>query len=144
MLVGYAPESVLMETTSRTDFEAAQRAGLLWVAASDAGVVGFAHLKLLEARSVHLDELDVHPHHGRRGLGRRLVSAVCEWASAEGMRSVTLSTFRDPPWNAPFYCSLGFEVVPAVEWSAALGRVADDELRRGLDPALRAIMRRRL
>jgi GNAT superfamily N-acetyltransferase len=30
--------------------------------------------------NAHLDELDVHPAHGRRGVGKALVESVCEWA----------------------------------------------------------------
>jgi GNAT superfamily N-acetyltransferase len=53
--------------------------------------VGFAHVKVLEPRAAHLEEIDVHPEHGRRGLGTQLVMAVCEWAATEGYRSVTLT-----------------------------------------------------
>jgi GNAT superfamily N-acetyltransferase len=144
MLAGYAPEPVLAETTSRPDFEAALRDGLLWVAVANDGPVGFAHAKLLEPECVHLDELDVHTEHGRRGIGRRLVAAVCDWGAAHGKRFATLSTFTAPPWNAPLYESLGFEVVPEASWSPAMRRIVVDETRRGLDPARRVIMRRPL
>ena len=50
-----------------------------------------------------LEEIDVHPDHGRRGLGRRLVSAVCAWAARGGHRWLTLTTFRDVPFNMPFH-----------------------------------------
>lgn len=106
--------------------------------------VGFAYVKLLEAGAAHLEELDVHPDHGRRGLGRRLVTAVCEWAAARRYESVTLTTFRDIPWNMPFYASLGFEEIPAAALSAALASVVEDEVRRGLEPSRRVVMRRRL
>jgi GNAT superfamily N-acetyltransferase len=142
LLQGHAPESVLNEATSIGDFEIAQRAGHLWVAAIDDQPVGFAHVKLLEPGAAHLDELDVHPRHGRQGLGRRLVMAVCEWATAAGKDAVTLSTFRDPRWNMPFYASLGFEVIPKASLSDALARIVADETRRGLNPTRRVIMRR--
>jgi hypothetical protein len=37
-----------------------------------------------------------------------LVNAVCDWATAEGLPAVTLTTFRDVAWNGPFYAKLGF------------------------------------
>jgi len=93
---------------------------------------------------VHLKEIDVHPDHGQRGLGTRLVGAVCEWAAHGGYTEVTLTTFREVPWNMPFYAGLGFEVVPASELSPNLLSIVADETRRGLDPARRVVMRRRL
>jgi GNAT superfamily N-acetyltransferase len=55
---------------------------------------------------------------------------------------VTLTTFRDVPWNGPFYERLGFRVVAGAELSAALRAIADDETRRGLDPSRRVAMER--
>lgn len=144
LLVGHALESVLAEVTSADDLDRMRRAGRLWVALSDDRPVGFAYVELFEPRVAHLDELDVHPDHGRRGLGRRLVTAVCDWAARARFESVTLCTFRDVPWNMPFYTKLGFEVVPNDALSPALAAVVDDEARRGLDGDRRVVMRREL
>lgn len=143
LLAGSAPESVLTETTSEADLEDAQSHGHLWVALADDRPVGFAHLEVLEPGVVHLKEIDVHPEHGRRGLGRRLVMAVCDWATTAGYQSITLTTFRDVPFNMPFYERLGFEAIPPGEISLALRSIIDDETRRGLDPIRRVGMRRR-
>jgi len=43
-----------------------------------------------------------------RGVGRRLIGHVIAWARAEGFVSLSLTTFRNVPWNGPFYASLGF------------------------------------
>ena len=69
--------------------------------------VGFACVDLVDG-AAHLWQLSVHPSAGRRGLGTALVAAVCEWAAAQGLGAVTLTTFRDVPWNAPFYRRIGF------------------------------------
>lgn len=143
LLAGHAPESVLTETTGQEDLKDAQCRGHLWVVLADDIPVGFAHVEVLEPTAVHLEEIDVHPEHGRRGLGRRLVMAICAWAATAGYRSVTLTTFRDVPWNMPFYARLGFEVIPPEELSPALLSVVQDETRRGLDPERRVVMRRR-
>jgi GNAT superfamily N-acetyltransferase len=142
LLAGHAPEAVLAETTSQADLERARGEGHLWVARANGHPVGFAHVKVLEPHSAHLDELDVHPDHGRRGLGRRLVTAVCDWALHAGLGAVTLSTFRDVPWNRPFYETLGFVVVPGDALSPALRAVVGNEARRGLDTSRRVVMRR--
>lgn len=142
LLRGHAPETVLNEVTSHRDLSAAQREGRLWVVLTGDTPVGFAHVELFEPNAVHLDELDVHPDHGRRGLGTRLVKAVCAWAQARGDLPVTLATFREVPWNMPFYSRLGFEEIPQAELSPALRSVVAEEIRRGLDPARRVVMRR--
>jgi GNAT superfamily N-acetyltransferase len=104
--------------------------------------VGFAHVELVERDAVHLEEIDVHPDHGRRGLGARLIRHLCHWAAGKGYDAVTLTTFRDVPWNFPFYTRLGFEVVPPEQVSASLREIVEDEARRGLDPLRRVVMKR--
>ena len=105
-------------TRTVEELDAARREARLWVAAdADDRPVGFALATVL-GDAPHLEELAVHPEHGRRGLGRRLVAAVVGWARARGAPTLTLSTFRDVPWNAPFYARLGFvalapETLPA-------------------------------
>ena len=124
--------------TDLEDFEAAQRAGLLWVARTAGRPVGFA----LTARlgdALHLEELDVLPAHGRRGVGTRLVQAVCGHAAARGL-PVTLTTFRKLPWNEPFYARLGFRELADDQLSPALRACVDEELASGLPAALRIVM----
>jgi GNAT superfamily N-acetyltransferase len=86
LLTGHAPESVLAETTDVESLEGSRRSGRLWVALAGDVPVGFARVVLLEPEAAHLDEIDVHPHHGRRGIGRELVTTVLEWAAATGFR----------------------------------------------------------
>jgi len=137
-----AAESAL-ETTPLPIYAQAQREARLFVARDPAGqVVGFAHLIRI-ARIPHLEELDVEPESGRRGIGRMLVLASCDWARAQGSEWITLSTFRDVPWNAPFYARLGFVEIPEVDLSVELRRLREKEAREGLDPAKRIIMCRR-
>ncbi|HEY1650988.1 MAG TPA: GNAT family N-acetyltransferase [Acidimicrobiales bacterium] len=70
----------------------------------------------------HLEQLSVHPDHGRRGLGRALLRAALEWAASRGYPELTLTTYRDIPWNGPFYASEGFvEVGAADDWLVAHG-----------------------
>ena len=142
LLEGHAPESVLNETTSLDVLKQAQREGRLSVALADDVPVGFAHVEVIEADAVHLEEIDVHPEHGRRGLGARLVLRVCEWAAVHRYGSVTLTTFREVPWNMPFFAQLGFVVVRPEQLPTSLVAIVDDETRRGLDPLRRVVMKR--
>jgi GNAT superfamily N-acetyltransferase len=114
--------------------------GRAWVAVDEADVVvGFAIAKVVGGEG-HLDELAVLPAFGRRGVGRALVDAVVRWTTAVGMDAVTLSTFRDVPFNAPFYERLGFHALDVL--TPELQGVVDEETAFGLDPSLRVVMRR--
>ena len=118
----------------------ATRAGRLWVAQSDSGrVVGFALVDLVDG-CPHLEEMHMQPDFGRRGVGGRLIAAVCDWARAAGYEAITLTTFREIPWNAPFYRRHGFRELAAHELTPALRAIVADEASRGLDPATRVVM----
>jgi GNAT superfamily N-acetyltransferase len=69
--------------------------------------VGFVCVEVVDGVP-HIWQLAVHPDHGRQGLGRALVNAVCRWARRQQFDAITLTTYRDVPWNGPFYESLGF------------------------------------
>jgi len=108
------------------DLEAACAAGGLLVAASAGAPVGFAVFSVAGAVA-HLDEMDVHPDHGRRGLGTRLLHAVLDAARQRGCAAATLTTYRDLPWNRPFYERNGFETVPEEAWTPDMARHAAAE-----------------
>lgn len=80
-------------------------------ATADCEIVGFARL-IEVGEFVHLEQLSVRPDRARRGIGRALVAAVLADARERGARAVTLRTFAEVPWNAPFYEGAGFRVVP--------------------------------
>ncbi len=119
--------------------------GQLWVAVTSAAAtpVGFAYADVIDG-AVHLEELDVLPEWGRHGIGRALVETVVADARRRGLPAVTLTTFRDVPWNAPFYARLGFTIVDHAELGPGLRAVWAHEGERGLPPALRIVMRRTL
>lgn len=125
------PAELLEHVTPEPVLLASQRDGTLWVALeADDKPVGFARLDVAGAR-VHLAELDVLPAHGRRGVGTALVEAAQDCARSQGFAGITLTTYRDLPWNAPFYARLGFVVVPEADWDADLRRRFEEEA--GLD-----------
>lgn len=128
-------------TTPRPDLEAACADGRLWVATIDDGAIaGFALVRHLDG-APHLEEIDVHPAHGRRGLGSALVRVVQRWVQERGARSLTLSTFRDVPWNAPFYERLGFRAASHDELGPSLRELVAIERDKGLPMERRILMR---
>jgi GNAT superfamily N-acetyltransferase len=125
------PEEMYKDLTSVETFATAQAVGRLWVAIAGPSPVGFA-LVLEIDRYAHLEEIDVLPSHGRQGIGSSLLDAVCSWARGAGYPAVTLRTFRDVPWNAPFYEKRGFVIVDSAELSEEHVGLEASERRRGL------------
>jgi GNAT superfamily N-acetyltransferase len=111
--------------------------GLFVVAERGHRMVGFA-LAREYGETMHLEQVSVHPDEGRRGVGSALLAAVIDDAEARGCDSVTLTTFRSVPWNAPYYARRGF-VEPAVVPEHVAEMLAD-EARLGFDPADRVGM----
>src|SRR5262245_20825163 len=133
-------EEMYEHANSVETFAGAQRAGRLWVAtAAEGGLVGIALVTEIEGYA-HLDELDVLPSHAGQGIGSALLATVCAWAKKAGYSAVTLRTFRDVPWNAPFYQSRGFRIVESARLSAAHVRLEASERQRGLRTDLRVTM----
>ena len=94
--------------------------------------------------AVYIEEMDVLPSHGRRGLGARLLTTVSDWARARGHLAITLSTFRDVPWNGPFYRKNGFRDLEPAEWTPGMQTIREQEAEHGLVVNSRVFMRRDL
>lgn len=80
----------------------------------------------------HIEQVSVHPSHARQGLGARLIEAADDWAVGHGLTEVTLTTFADVPWNAPYYARLGFALLPDERWDDALRERVHEEAAAGL------------
>jgi GNAT superfamily N-acetyltransferase len=133
-------EEMYQHPNSVETFAAAQNAERLWVAVGPGGdLIGFA-LILELAGYAHLDELDVLPSHGRQGIGSALLTTVCSWAKEAGYPAVTLRTFRDVPWNAPFYQKRGFSIVESATLSERHVGLEASEQQRGLRTDVRVTM----
>ena len=94
--------------------------------------VGYAMVELVDGHA-HLEQISVIPDHGGQGVGTQLLDAVAGWAKAQGHAEVTLTTFKDVPFNAPLYAKRGYEIVPEEEWTDDLRGVVAREAEHGLD-----------
>ncbi|WP_375058269.1 GNAT family N-acetyltransferase [Zobellella sp. DQSA1] len=127
------PPALRSGVVSQHRLEQARAGRRLWVALSPRGVpVGFI-LAEPGTEAAFLVELDVHPEHQRRGLGRRLIEVAIDWARAGGHRRLTLTTFGSLPWNAPFYARLGFRLLDDTELDERLAGQLAGERRLGLE-----------
>ncbi|WP_299622857.1 GNAT family N-acetyltransferase [Pelagibius sp.] len=105
----------------------------LWVTEAEEGrLVGLAIAAAVDGQG-YLAELSVHPDYGRRGLGRAMIAAVEDWARARAFTRLYLTTFRDVPWNRPYYERLGFAVVAENQAGPELKAIRQNERARGLD-----------
>ena len=105
----------------------------VWVAVDGRGVpVAFIAAGAVDG-ATHIHQVSVHPSGARQGIGAALIEHV-----TQAGRAVTLTTFRDVPWNAPYYERLGFRTV--TEPSPGLAAIMREEASRGLDPATRVAM----
>ena len=112
--------------------------GLSWLALANDQPVGFI-LAELHASSLFIVELSVHLDWQGKGIGRRLIACVADQARKRGLASLTLTTFRDVPWNAPFYARLGFEMITTL--TPELREKREEEMAHGLAYDARCAMR---
>ncbi len=74
----------------------------------------------------------------------RAAGQMAERAAAAGVPAVTLTTFADVPWNAPYYLRCGFRVLDDAEVTAGLRAIRQREASIGPDRWPRVCMRRDL
>lgn len=91
-------------------------------------------------RELHIWEFNVHPDFQKMGIGAGLLRACLIDARNSGFAAVTLTTFRDVPWNAPFYERLGFEEVSALDAHPRLAAELANEAEDGLPIERRCAM----
>lgn len=92
----------------------------------------------------HIEQVSVRPGHARRGIGRALIETLAVWAAERGLPALTLTTFTEVPWNAPYYERLRFRVVEDAEIGDGLRDIRRSEAARGLDAWPRVAMIRPL
>ncbi|RDK01065.1 GNAT family N-acetyltransferase [Paraburkholderia lacunae] len=105
--------------------------------------VGFVMFEPQPTR-FYVQELDVLTAYAGQRIGAALVEQVAQLARAQQVMQLTLSTFREVPWNAPYYRRLGFRDIEEAELDAALIARRDAHIARGLDESKRVFMRRDL
>lgn len=109
------------------------------VAAAGDQIAGFIACEPFR-RELHVWELSVHPDFQRQGLGARLLRGAMIDAHNAGFSAMTLTTFRQVPWNAPFYERLGFIEVEDSRSKARLDALLDAEEKAGLNREQRVAM----
>ena len=116
----------------------------VWVAEwPDGALAGFLSAEQVD-NQLHILELSVGQHFQGQGLGRKLLLAAIEYSRERELDGLTLTTFRDLPWNAPFYQRFGFETLSAAETTPHLLAILGQEIDHGLPGERRCAMCLRL
>jgi N-acetylglutamate synthase-like GNAT family acetyltransferase len=95
------------------------------VAEADGRPVGFVLVSPMDGM-LYIANISVDPAVSGRGFGAALIEAADEHAAGKGLSALTLTTFRVPRWNAPWFRRLGFQPMP----------------RDRIGPSLRAVLER--
>jgi GNAT superfamily N-acetyltransferase len=147
------------EPLSLTELGHYQRAGRAWVTTegggaggteggTEGGGAGGKLLAFLLAEPVdgnlHIAQVAVHPAAAGRRLGAALIEHLARLAVADRAPRLTLTTYREVPWNAPYYRTLGFGEIPEPELGPRLRLIRDLERKAGLDRWPRVAMSRPL
>jgi GNAT superfamily N-acetyltransferase len=114
--------------------------GTSWVAEVDSQIAGFLCAEVMSGY-LHVWELAVRREWQGQGIGRRLMETAIEYARRHQFRWITLTTFRQVPWNEPFYRQLGFEIINTKDMDPRLVRILQHEALHGLPADLRCAMR---
>jgi GNAT superfamily N-acetyltransferase len=130
------------EPPSLVELEMHRANGLAWVAVDSQDRPIAYLLGSIVDGSAHVDQVSVAPAHTRRGLGAALIEHLAAIARAEGRPALTLTAFRDVPWNAPYYQRLGFLIVEPADQGPELAAVVRREFATIPSAAPRVAMRR--
>jgi len=129
------------ENRSEQCYRALVAGGWCRVAESGQGdVCGFLCAELHGAE-LHICELAVRLDCQRLGLGQKLMTMTIRAARRRQIGSVTLTTFSDVAWNAPFYERLGFDRLSRRDMGTRLRAVLRREVEAGLPARRRCAMR---
>lgn len=115
--------------------------GACWVAEAEGGkLVAFLSTEQT-GDCLHIWELAVAYDRQSQGIGRALMARAIDYAKARRLAAITLSTFRDVPWNDAMYRRMGFSTLAPDELGLRLAAILDREVASGLPPERRCAMR---
>jgi len=107
------PEIANDEPLSVAKLERFASVGHAWVATRAQDVPVAYLLSAVVDGCVHVEQVSVARSASSRGIGALLIDHLSAAAAQDGREWVTLTTFRDVPWNAPYYQRLGFKIISA-------------------------------
>jgi GNAT superfamily N-acetyltransferase len=138
---GRAFAGIGMEEIARDDPGTVEDVAGAWVAVDEADrPVAYLVATVVDGNA-HVGQVSVAPSHARRGLGAALIDHLVATA---GRPALTLTTFRDVAWNAPYYERLGFRVLDPADHGPELAALVRAEAERIPGDTPRVAMRREI
>ena len=113
--------------TSQQRHEALIRLGAAWVSHDASNEITAFLTAEVREDVLHIWQMSVRSDQQRKGIGRNLIRAAENWASANQLVAMSLTTFRDVPWNAAFYRSCGFQDVDPHSYPALQATLEAEE-----------------
>ncbi|MBT9568852.1 MAG: GNAT family N-acetyltransferase [Thiobacillus sp.] len=98
-----------------------------WVARAGPTLIGFAHA-FMTPPDCKLDKLYVHPRCQRRGIGRQLFTAICQWSQQGGAKRIWLQVNRGNAQAIGAYQRYGFRIRESRVFDIGNGFVMDDHV----------------
>lgn len=129
----------LPPSRSASDYKVMIEARQCLVATSKDQVIGIAAARRY-GQELHLHELSVIRGFQRQGIGATLLNALKIDARNSGIRAITLHTFREIPWNAPFYEREGFVIIDNLDAYPRLAKGQQAAVDVGLPREMRCAM----
>ena len=113
----------------------------LWVAV-EYGVLKAYLLGDFLPQSLHIEQVTVHPDAARRGLGALMIESVSADPRSKALGLITLTSFANVPWNAPYYERIGFHDIAESDWPEGVAEKVAADNKHGLDAWPRLVMQR--
>ncbi len=107
-------------------------AGRAWVVERGDQVAAYVIADIVDG-CVHVEQVSVHPDHAHQRLGATLIDHLAAWSIDHGYPALTLTTFRDVPWNGPYYERCGFHWMADPDITPGLRELRSREAAHGLD-----------
>jgi GNAT superfamily N-acetyltransferase len=132
-----------LPTRGDDEHRTAREQGVALVAELAGVPIGFI-LVVPKDGGAHILEIAVAQARQGRGCGRRLIALAEAWAAETGFGEMTLTTFREVAWNAPFYAKIGYRVFEVDPDRPELTQLIAHEIELGIHDAPRVAMRKTL
>jgi GNAT superfamily N-acetyltransferase len=128
------------DVPDREALHRSQGQGLIWVAEQQGEIAGYIVATVLDGNA-HIGQVSVAPEYARQGIGRLLISHAEDWGRSNTRPATTLTTFRDVPWNGPYYKTLGYRELSGSEIGIELSaEMKHESSLPGIDSSRRCAM----